>query len=447
MAETEKALPGQPPSRSVLQVPTEKVLRIGIVQAGKVVHERLVAPGQSVSIGESPKSTFVVPAKSIPKKFVLFVAKGDKYFLNYTDAMKGKISFQDSIKGLDELSKEGTATKKGTVWVLPVGGNTRGKIVFDDVTVLFQFVPPPPVSLKNLGRTDFRPALLDGDDLVFFGFLALFAAVAMVFVAYVYSVEPVELVSLEDIPERFVDIVLPPPEQPKAQEIPDRDHGQARGREASGREAGVGAQARAHAGREGCGRGGATGEAQGRRPQAVEAPRGHPRHARRLERRHRRRRVRRERHGRLEPRRGAQERVRCGHGERRQARREAGRGWRTRGREHRRPGSRRRGKRGRRVRPEDVRSREVVGRRHRRGVRRGCGRREGDHPQVRRPGPVLLRDAAQDGREPRRPARGRDGHHERPRLECVRQRERHARARRSKTACSGRFAPGASPRE
>lgn len=220
MAETEKALPSQPPSKSAPQAPAEKVLRIGIVQAGKVVHERLVAPGQSVSIGESPKSTFVVPAKSIPKKFVLFVAKGDKYFLNYTDAMNGKISFQDSIKGLDELSKDGTATKKGTVWALPVSGNTRGKIVFDDVTVLFQFVPPPPVSLKNLGKTDFRPALLDGDDLVFFGFLALFAAVAMVFVAYVYSVEPVELVSLEDIPERFVDIVLPPPEERKEQEIP-----------------------------------------------------------------------------------------------------------------------------------------------------------------------------------------------------------------------------------
>ena len=42
-----------------------------------------------------------MPAKSIPKKFVLFVAKGEKYALNFTDAMKGKISFQDSIKGLD----------------------------------------------------------------------------------------------------------------------------------------------------------------------------------------------------------------------------------------------------------------------------------------------------------------------------------------------------------
>ena len=40
MAETEKALPSQPPSKSAPQAPAEKVLRIGIVQAGKVVRRR-----------------------------------------------------------------------------------------------------------------------------------------------------------------------------------------------------------------------------------------------------------------------------------------------------------------------------------------------------------------------------------------------------------------------
>jgi hypothetical protein len=222
MADSAKAHPTQPPAPAPkgVAISPDKVLRIGIVQAGKVVHERLIAPGQSVSVGESPKNTFVVPAKSLPKRFTLFQAKGDKYFLNFTEAMKGKISFQDSIKGLDELSGGGQAVKKGDVHVLHISGNTRGKIVFDDVTVLFQFVPPPPVSLKNLGRTDFRPTLLDGDDLVFFGFLALFAAMAMVFVVYVYSVEPVELVALEDIPERFVDIVLPPQDDQKQPELP-----------------------------------------------------------------------------------------------------------------------------------------------------------------------------------------------------------------------------------
>jgi hypothetical protein len=31
-----------------------KVLRIGIVQAGKVVNERLIRPGQNVSVGSGP---------------------------------------------------------------------------------------------------------------------------------------------------------------------------------------------------------------------------------------------------------------------------------------------------------------------------------------------------------------------------------------------------------
>jgi pSer/pThr/pTyr-binding forkhead associated (FHA) protein len=45
-----------------------KVLRIGVVKDGKVVHERLIKPGQNVTVGESPRNTFVFPNASLPKK-------------------------------------------------------------------------------------------------------------------------------------------------------------------------------------------------------------------------------------------------------------------------------------------------------------------------------------------------------------------------------------------
>jgi hypothetical protein len=32
-----------------------KVLRIGVVQGGKVIHEQLIKPGEGVTVGESPK--------------------------------------------------------------------------------------------------------------------------------------------------------------------------------------------------------------------------------------------------------------------------------------------------------------------------------------------------------------------------------------------------------
>ena len=42
-----------------------KVLRIGIVKDGKVVHERLIKPGQNVTVGESPRNTFVIPGADL----------------------------------------------------------------------------------------------------------------------------------------------------------------------------------------------------------------------------------------------------------------------------------------------------------------------------------------------------------------------------------------------
>ena len=52
-----------------------KVLRIGIIQGDRIVSERLIKPGQSVTIGQDPKSTFVVAAEGVPKKVPMFVAR------------------------------------------------------------------------------------------------------------------------------------------------------------------------------------------------------------------------------------------------------------------------------------------------------------------------------------------------------------------------------------
>ena len=74
-----------------------KVLRIGLVIDNKVVHERLIRPGQNVTVGESPRNTFVVPNASLPNRFMLFQAKGGKYSLNITDQMSGKIALDSFI--------------------------------------------------------------------------------------------------------------------------------------------------------------------------------------------------------------------------------------------------------------------------------------------------------------------------------------------------------------
>lgn len=215
---------GKPKKPAASRQKLVKVLRIGILQDGKIVQEKRIGVGNTVTVGASPKATFSYPLPKVPRKFPLFVAKGDKYFLRFLPAMQGKIAYKDGVHGLESLGKRGDAKRKGDVWVLPLTEKNRGKISIDNVTVLFQFVPAPPEPLTPTYKTDFRPKLFTEDDPVFLGFLGLFTLLAAVFVVYVNSVPTPALLPADVMPERFVKLVIPPSDtNPDDIDEPDLD--------------------------------------------------------------------------------------------------------------------------------------------------------------------------------------------------------------------------------
>jgi outer membrane biosynthesis protein TonB len=201
-------------------VETSKVLRIGIVKDGKVVHERLIKPGQNVTVGESPRNTFVLPNANLPKKYTLFQSKGGNYSLNIRDNMGGKLAHDGKVADISSLGQSGELAKKGDMSVLPLGDGARGKVVIGSVTVLFQFVPAPPESARMVNRQDFRPRLFDEDDPVFIGSLSVFLAMGAVLMIFAWNTDPLETVSLEEVPDRFVQIIKPAeePEKPVVEE-------------------------------------------------------------------------------------------------------------------------------------------------------------------------------------------------------------------------------------
>jgi TonB family protein len=113
-----------------------KVLRIGVIQGGKIMEEQIVRQRESVTIGQSEKNTFVIPHPKLPGRFALFEIKGGRYCLNTRDFMEGKIS---SPQGVQDL-----ATMRGTRSIV-LDEKSRGKISIGDTTLLFQFVIAPPV--------------------------------------------------------------------------------------------------------------------------------------------------------------------------------------------------------------------------------------------------------------------------------------------------------------
>lgn len=123
-------------SRAAPESSLPKVLRIGVIQSGKIVEERIIRKREDVTVGQSERSLFVIPSPRLPGRFVIFELKKGGYVLNIGDFMGGKVSIAGSTVylGVDREKKH-----------VPLDDTSRGKITIGDSTLLFQFVAPPPL--------------------------------------------------------------------------------------------------------------------------------------------------------------------------------------------------------------------------------------------------------------------------------------------------------------
>jgi TonB family protein len=133
--------------RAMPQVTGPKVLRIGLVQGGKVIEERVIKQRTHVTVGPSEKSMFVVPSQNVPPNFRLFELVGNEYQLNFLDGMTGRVALQTGISDLAALRGQAKRTPQGAYQVR-LTEDSRGKVVVGETTFLFQFVAPPPIQPK-----------------------------------------------------------------------------------------------------------------------------------------------------------------------------------------------------------------------------------------------------------------------------------------------------------
>jgi hypothetical protein len=120
-----------------------KVLRIGLVQSGRVIEERIIKQRITVTVGSNERAMFVVPSQAIPPMFKLFELLGNDYYLNFLDGMQGRVALATGITDLQAL--RGQAKKVGGAYQVKLTEEARGKVVIGETTFLFQFVAPPPV--------------------------------------------------------------------------------------------------------------------------------------------------------------------------------------------------------------------------------------------------------------------------------------------------------------
>lgn len=127
---------------------TERILRIGIIHGGRIIEERLLRKRRPVTIGQSVKSTFVLPVSNLPVKYSLFEVKANQYLLAFNDKMDGRVSVDGAVVDFKTLKNQNLVKKRGSTYLLPLSYKSRGKVIFGEVTLLFQFVVPPPIPIR-----------------------------------------------------------------------------------------------------------------------------------------------------------------------------------------------------------------------------------------------------------------------------------------------------------
>src|SRR5262245_17832714 len=174
--------------RAVSQAAGPKILRIGVVQAGKVVDERLIKQRGTVTIGPSEKAMFVVPSRKIPPNFKLFELIGAEYYLNWLEGMSGRVALKTGISDLNALKAQAKPVTAGgiTFYRVRLTDDSRGKVVVGETTFLFQFVVPPPVQPKPQLPVSVRKGVAGDIDwfttiVAAFSFLFHFFLVALVY--------------------------------------------------------------------------------------------------------------------------------------------------------------------------------------------------------------------------------------------------------------------------
>lgn len=187
-----------------------KVLRIGIIQGGKIIEERRCKKLETVSVGQSPKAMFVVTSPAMPKSFDLFEWTGEHYYLRLGDGMDGRIQLTgDAVSDLAALKASNQAVKRGGAIGVPITEDSRGKVMIGDVTVLFQFVEPPAAAGRVELPDEARGSLVSMIDLQFSSIFSVTALLLISVVAYARSVPYVEPTTIEELGERYQKLIMP----------------------------------------------------------------------------------------------------------------------------------------------------------------------------------------------------------------------------------------------
>ena len=200
----------------------DKVLRVGVIHNGKILDEQIFRKPETVFVGDSEKSHFVVPSSSLPSRFPIFYFKSGRYELVVMENMTGKVFLKGKVLEIEEVVKKGMLKKRGNAYILPLSQDSRGKVMVGSAIVIFQFITPPPKSPKLKLPRSIRGSWTQRIDWPFASIQSILAIIGIIFFGfYIPTVPPPDPTDLSDIPNRFARLIAPDIE--KLEEVKEKE--------------------------------------------------------------------------------------------------------------------------------------------------------------------------------------------------------------------------------
>lgn len=201
--------------RSVSTHTGKRVLRIALVEQGRIVDERLIRERITVTVGPSERAMFVVPTRSLPAAHPLFELEAGRYRLNLLAGMTGRVAQETGVVDLSSAPESRGTPGQRRVHLSDIA---RGKIVVGTATFLFQFTDAPPPSPKPQLPMAVKQGLAGDIDwfttvVAAFSFLLHFLAVAALYSDWTDPVVD-DALTVQQLVESVESLPPPPIEKP-----------------------------------------------------------------------------------------------------------------------------------------------------------------------------------------------------------------------------------------
>jgi len=202
----------------------QRALRIGLFLGGKPLEERLLRRRENVTVGPDARCTFIVPPiAGLPPRFTLFQATERGYALALPDTLRGKVTQRGETQSIADILTDSMPDRDGICRVALDEG-AFGELRLGELKVLFQFVKPPALAPRPTLPLSLRPSLIDllkRDRRLWAIALGSFVT-HFAFIVYLRAMERPKTPDIEEIPDRFVRMLVPkkielkkPPPLPK----------------------------------------------------------------------------------------------------------------------------------------------------------------------------------------------------------------------------------------